>query len=113
MFKKIAFASFDGVFVDQHFGMADMFYIYDINGTESFLSDKRRVVRNDGKCHSDESFAKVYELLKDCDAVFVAKIGQSAANYLIRKNLRVFEISAEIKDVLETAIEENEKEKQK
>ncbi|MDR2427244.1 MAG: hypothetical protein LBD46_08740 [Endomicrobium sp.] len=111
MFKKVAFASLYGTEVDQHFGMADMFYIYEINGDNVVLSEKRRFERNAERCHNDENFAKVYELLKDCDAVFSAKIGQSAAEYMIKKNLRVFEINAKIIEVLDSIIEENKKEK--
>ncbi|MDR1196306.1 MAG: hypothetical protein LBL00_07520 [Endomicrobium sp.] len=111
MFKKVAFASLYGTEVDQHFGMADMFYIYEIDGAKAALLQKRRFERNAHRCHNDENFAKAYELLKDCDAVFTAKIGQSAADYLIKKNLRVFEINAKITQVLDSIIEENNKEK--
>jgi predicted Fe-Mo cluster-binding NifX family protein len=111
MFKKAAFASLYGTEVDQHFVMAELFYIYEIDGDKALLSEKRRFERNDGRCHDDEFFEKAYELLKDCDAVFSAKIGQSAANYLIKKNLRVFEINAKITEVLDSIIKENKKEK--
>jgi predicted Fe-Mo cluster-binding NifX family protein len=110
MLKKVAFASTDGSYVDQHFGMSDMFYVFEISGRSCGAVEKRRHARNSHRCHNDESFEKVYELLKDCDAVFAMKIGQSAANYLIKKNLRVFEISAKIEEVIESIIEENKNE---
>ncbi|MDR3112242.1 MAG: hypothetical protein LBU55_03615 [Elusimicrobiota bacterium] len=107
MFKRVAFASFDGIVVDSHFGMADMFYIYDVIENQSVLFEKRRFARNDSRCHNDENFEKAYQLLRDCDAVFVEKIGQSAANFLIKKNLRVFEINAQIQEILTSIIEDN------
>jgi predicted Fe-Mo cluster-binding NifX family protein len=109
MLKKIAFASTDGIIIDQHFGMADMFYIYEIKDKIFSLIERRRFARSSQRCHNDENFEKAYQTLKDCDAVFSAKIGQSAANYLIKKNIRVFEINAKIEDVLNGVLEDNEK----
>ncbi|MDR2191785.1 MAG: hypothetical protein LBO62_02740 [Endomicrobium sp.] len=110
MLKKIAFASNDGVVIDQHFGMADMFYIYELKDKAFSLIEKRRFARSSQRCHNDENFEKAYQTLKDCGAVFSAKIGQSAANYLIKKNIRVFEINAKIEDVLASVLETDKKE---
>jgi predicted Fe-Mo cluster-binding NifX family protein len=110
MLKKVAFASTDGAYVDQHLGMSDMFYICEIQGGSYGAFEKRRHARNSQRCHNNENFENIYELLKDCDAVFSMKIGQSAADYLIKKNLRVFEIHAKIEDILESIIEENKNE---
>jgi predicted Fe-Mo cluster-binding NifX family protein len=108
MFKKIAFASYDGTAVDSHFGMADMFYIYEINGKNYSLAEKRRYSRSIERCHDESNFEKAYEALKDCDAVFAAKIGQGAADFLIKKNLRVFQIEANIEDILKEIIKDND-----
>jgi predicted Fe-Mo cluster-binding NifX family protein len=110
MFKKAAFASYDGITVDSHFGMADMFYIYEIDGQKYYLAEKRRYSRSTERCHDENNFEKAYAALKDCDAVFAAKIGQSAADFLIKKGLRVFQIESEIKEILEEIIKENKNE---
>jgi len=108
MIKKAAFASTDGIVIDQHFGMSDMFYIYELRGGDFVLSEKRRFARDSGRCHNDEFFEKAYLALKDCDAVFSARIGQSAANYLIKKGMRVFELEAEIEEVLKQLTSDKE-----
>jgi predicted Fe-Mo cluster-binding NifX family protein len=107
MLKKIAFASYEGTAVDSHFGMADMFYIYEISGRNYSLIEKRRYSRGAHRCHDESNFEKAYEALKDCDAVFAAKIGQSAADFLIKKNLRVFQIEAQIEEILKEIIKDN------
>ncbi|AKL98067.1 NifB/NifX family molybdenum-iron cluster-binding protein [Endomicrobium proavitum] len=109
--KKIAFASTDGVYVDEHFGRADMFYIYDILPKPS-LTERRRFARSTERCHDESNFEKAYETLKDCEAVFASKVGQSAAEFLIKKNIRVFQVEEKIEDVLEAIIEENKNEQQ-
>ena len=54
--------------------------------------------------HDTTRFDKIIELLSDCDALLVQKIGPGAAEYLIRKNVRVFEVSGSIDAVLKKFI---------
>jgi predicted Fe-Mo cluster-binding NifX family protein len=111
LLKKIAFASSDGIFINQHFGYADMFYIYEFNESKkNFLFiEKRRFIRDfyNNLGHNIDNLEKVYNLLKDCNGIFINKIGISVSKYLIQKGFRIFEINAKIKDVLEAVIEQN------
>ena len=50
--------------------------------------------------HDTTRFDKIIELLSDCDAVLVERIGEGAAAYLIGKGVRVFEVSGSIDAVL-------------
>jgi predicted Fe-Mo cluster-binding NifX family protein len=73
---KVAIASQEGVAISEHFGHAKSFYIYEcgLNGCE--LLEQREVSHYCLGGHSDKSaMAQILETIADCEAVFVAKIG--------------------------------------
>jgi hypothetical protein len=76
MLKKTTFASCDGTSVVGRLDMSDMFYIYEIYGQNYYLAEKIRYSRSTERCHDESNLEKAYEVLKDCDSVFTAKIGQ-------------------------------------
>ena len=99
---KIALASKNGVDVDEHFGRAAFFRIYELseNGY-SFLESRDAVAAcQHARTHSKTDFDTVIDLLSDCDALLVEKIGEGAAVYLISKGVRVFEVRGNINEVL-------------
>ncbi|TVZ38806.1 putative Fe-Mo cluster-binding NifX family protein [Alteromonadaceae bacterium 2753L.S.0a.02] len=80
---KVAIASKDGISVNLHFGHADTFWIYEITAENFSLLEKREV---DKYCHghtgSQSAMAKILETIKDCQAVFSAKIGDGPTEKL-------------------------------
>ncbi len=106
---KIAVASTDGININEHFGKAIFFRVYEIKDKAFSFVELRDAVAacQHARSHSQTDFDRVIELLSDCDAVFVSKIGEGAAAYLISKGLRVFEVSGEINAVFEKVIEDN------
>jgi predicted Fe-Mo cluster-binding NifX family protein len=103
---RLAVATSDGFTVNEHFGHAKFFRVYDINQSGSDFIEVRDAV---AACqhrlgHDTTRFDKIIELLSDCDALLVQKIGEGAAAYLIAKNVRVFEVSGSIDAVLEKFI---------
>ena len=105
---KVAVASSDGVNINEHFGRAAFFRIYELSENCYDFSELRDAV---AACqhkheHSHTNFDSIIELLKDCDAVLVGKIGEGAAAYVISKGLRVFEVSGSIDGVLSYLINE-------
>ena len=119
MVKRGAFASSDGCVIDSHFGLASAFFVYDIGSPADppVLVEKRRNFRLRGQgvitheaAHHHEELERVANLLSDCDAIFVARIGSAPANFLIRRGFRVFQIEAEIEAVIEAVWSENEEE---
>jgi predicted Fe-Mo cluster-binding NifX family protein len=123
MIKRVAFASSDGNFIDYHFGRANIFFVYDIGSPPidgpmfPALVEKRRCYRIPGQggveqgiAHHREELERVGELLKDCDAIFVAKIGMTPAKFFIEKGIRVFQLEARIDEVIEEIVKENETE---
>lgn len=104
---KIAVASTDGIYIDEHFGRAAFFWIYERTETGYEFVEARDAVavRQHVREHNKSDFDRLIELLSDCEAVFVNRIGQGAADYLIKKGVRVFEASGRIELVFQQALE--------
>jgi predicted Fe-Mo cluster-binding NifX family protein len=105
--------------IDSHFGLTSAFFVYDIGRPPAppVLIEKRRNFRLLGQggitheaAHHHEELERIANLLSDCDAVFVARIGSAPANFLIRRGFRVFQIEAGIEEVIEAIWSENETE---
>ena len=104
--SKVAVATSDGFTVNEHFGHAKFFRVYELgeNG-HTFLEVRDAVTACQHQLgHDTTRFDKIIELLSDCDALLVQKIGEGAAAYLISRNVRVFEVSGAIDAVLEKFI---------
>jgi predicted Fe-Mo cluster-binding NifX family protein len=92
MAKRIALASSDGRIVDTHFGHAESFYVYEIDGASASFVEKRQVSASCSKrSHDESSFDATLTTLSDCSAIVVSVIGYGAAAYLAGKGMRVFE----------------------
>lgn len=73
---KFAVATKDGISINLHFGHATAFWIYEVNSEQCSLIDKREVEHYCHGQHGDQSaMQKILHTIKDCDAVFVAMIG--------------------------------------
>jgi len=98
MNSRIAFAS-TGEYVDQHFGSARYFQVYDIAGNEHHHVETRRP---EAKCRGncEGGFNHLLEILSDCDAVFVGKIGPGAAAFMIAHGKRVFEAAGAVEEII-------------
>lgn len=103
---RLAVATSDGFTVNEHFGHAKFFRVYDINQSGyDFIEVRDAVAACQHRLgHDTTRFDKIIELLSDCDALLVQKIGEGAAAYLIAKNVRVFEVSGSIDAVIEKFI---------
>lgn len=102
---RVAFAS-TGEYIDQHFGSARYFQVYDIEGSEySHIATRQTAAKCQGNCEG--GFEHLLEALHDCDVVFVGKIGQSAAAFMIGHGKRVFEASGEVEEIIAQIIEGN------
>jgi predicted Fe-Mo cluster-binding NifX family protein len=95
---RAAFAS-TGEYIDQHFGSARYFQVYDINGSEhSHVETRKAEAKCQGNCEG--GFDHLLEVLSDCDAVFVSRIGQSAAAFMIGHGKRVFEAAGMVEEII-------------
>ena len=103
---RIAFAS-AGEYVDQHFGSARYFQIYDLadDGNHEHVETRGTEAKCRGNCEG--GFDHILQILNDCDAVFVSKIGQNAAAFMIARGKRVFEASGRLEDIMAQLKKEN------
>ncbi|GHV20164.1 hypothetical protein FACS18949_01330 [Clostridia bacterium] len=101
---RVAVASIDGTYVDQHFGSARYWQVYDLNPGASHAATRATEAKCGGNCEG--GFGHILEALSDCDAVFVRKIGQGAAAFMMEHGKRVFEAEGEVEELLAEFSEE-------
>lgn len=94
---KVAFATTDGINVDEHFGRAGRFMIYEFSRNDYWemeirvFSDEGRDkavegTRGQGDAHDAAVNAKV-ERLADCGIIYITSIGGPSAARLARKGV--------------------------
>jgi nitrogen fixation protein NifX len=94
---KVAFATTRGTTVDEHFGRASAFSVWDIGQEGSTFVELRRVAEGDldsevvvtrgmGELH-DEAIASKIEKLADCKIVYFTEIGGPSAAKLVRRGM--------------------------
>lgn len=77
---KIAAASSDGIVVNQHFGHAEKFLIFEVNGSSFDFTEIRTVepvcsLRN----HDNEKLTENLRKIQDCKYLLVSRIGAGAS----------------------------------
>jgi Radical SAM superfamily./Dinitrogenase iron-molybdenum cofactor. len=113
---RFAVCSKDGLLVNQHFGHAERFYIYDYqNGKPKFIEERPVEKYCNGPDYEEEE--KLLEMIKtidDCDAVVCMRIGAHPTKILEEKGIRVATVFNRIEDSLrETALKLESAEPQK
>lgn len=100
----IAVASKSGKEIDQHFGHAERFLIYDVEGSEAKLVDEKKV---DRYCSYDADhplraplLEKIADALTGCRAVACAQIGQTPLMEMERLGIDVFTMEGPISKAL-------------
>jgi nitrogen fixation protein NifX len=98
---RIAAASTDGKTINEHFGKAASFLIYDIGKEEPVFIEKRSVTPlNCESEHTEENLASNVEALKDCTAIVVVKIGSPVKRIFEINGISVFEKADTIDNAL-------------
>lgn len=82
---RIAFASSDGRVVDQHFGAAERFYLWEI-GPERAEAVGRVLLASDGDEREDKILARA-AALDGCTMVYTTQIGGPAAAKLVGRHI--------------------------
>jgi predicted Fe-Mo cluster-binding NifX family protein len=97
---KVAVASSDGKFVNQHFGKARQFLVVEIKDDGSYEFLERR--ENVPSCNptGESTTADTIELILDVEAVLVSHIGPGAADKLIAHGIQPIIIPMLIDDAL-------------
>ncbi len=89
---KVAVASSDGKYVNQHFGVVQQFLIFEIDdeGEYKFLELRKNIPACEVGGHTDEAMARSVELISDCDAVLASQIGPGAVNALAARGIEAY-----------------------
>jgi Uncharacterized conserved protein len=103
---RVAVASTDGKYVNEHFGRAKQFLVFELNDDGYQFIELRQ---NEPSCHvaqSDEGgHFHTVQLLEDCKAVLVARIGPGAEQYLLQHGLKALIIPDFIDEALKQVSE--------
>lgn len=114
MSYRVALASDDGINVNVHFGFARYYTVVDIDG-DGYKEVERRIVQSEyfdrgcGECGGgnpaadvaiDQKFGAVINTLSDCKAIFASRFGRGAVSYLLRNNIRLFQVLGPIDEIL-------------
>lgn len=106
MAYKVAVASSDGKVINQHFGRATKFLIFEINNDKfKFLEQRDASPFCSNGEHDDNKLLSSVESLADCRAVLVGQIGHGAVEALRDKRIDAFNIHDLIEDALEKLIQ--------
>ena len=82
---KVAFASTDRIHIDEHFGRAREFYLWEIEPEKAEFSGVLQV--DEGFGDVDDRIEARSEALADCALVYVGQIGGPAAARLVAKKI--------------------------
>ncbi len=99
---RVAVASSDGKVVNQHFGHAEQFIIFDVkNGTEYSFIENRKINPpcNFGE-HNQNTLEEAVDRISDCNYVLCYQIGRGAESILEEKGISAYTIG----DYMETAL---------
>jgi nitrogen fixation protein NifX len=89
---KVAFASTDRLRVNQHFGAAEGFAIYEVTPDKATLVGVGEFAEESMDGNEDKLIAKV-DFLEGCAAVYVMAIGASAIKKLMAKGIQPIRIN--------------------
>ncbi len=96
---KIAVASTDGKLVDLHFGDANRFLIYNIEGDDAKFHEIREKIPMPLNNHQERWVASI-DLINDCKAVLCNKIGNEPTIELRKLGIKPIELECEVKDAV-------------
>lgn len=89
---RVAFASSDRLRVDQHFGAAEAFAIYEVTTDKATLTGVGEFAEEAMDGNENKLIAKV-DFLAGCDAVYVMAIGGSAIKQLLAKGIQPMRVA--------------------
>ncbi len=100
---KVAVTSKYNKMVDLHYGQADKFHIYEIDGSGiSFLETRETVKYCNGPGCDEREAAKeaAVKTISDCNAVLTMRIGHDAQKHLSEKGFSIFESCVSVEEGL-------------
>ena len=102
----VAAASSDGIVVNNHFGKAGLFYIYEVDdeGNTKCIENRRLTPVCEGGNHDENRLKENLEKLKDCKYILVSRIGNGAAMMAEKFGITPMELPGIIAESIEELI---------
>lgn len=100
---KFAISSKSGVVVDQHFGHATSFYIYEYKeGKVEYIErrDVEKYCNGQEDCGGHQKINTMAKIAEDCDAVIALRIGDEPTKILKLHNIAVFNSCERVEDAV-------------
>ncbi|BDG05805.1 nitrogen fixation protein NifX [Anaeromyxobacter oryzae] len=91
---KIAFTSSTGEAVDQHFGMASAFYVWEVGPDRAELVGKVSAITS--AADEEDRIAARAAAVADCAIVYTVQIGGPAAAKLVSRRIHPMKTQAEV-----------------
>lgn len=100
---RIAVASSDGIVINQHYGRASFFGIYDVlsKNTIQLVENRKVVPVCQGGTHDNNRMRENIAYFLDCKYVLVSRIGQGAATLLEQEGIIPMELPGLIEESVE------------
>ena len=99
----VAFASLDGDMVDQHFGSAQAFYVYDIQADSANLIAKKQfgIEKKDG---NEDKLKPKLRWLAGSDIVYCGSVGGSATRQLVSLGITPIQVKGgpDVEELIES-----------
>lgn len=109
----VAICTKSGISIDEHFGHASSFYVFEVDGSVMELKEVRFVERYcdcsrpKEEFHNEARLERIWDNIKDCDMLFTMKIGEPPREWLEKKGLMIVEVDCPIADLAEKIREVN------
>lgn len=102
---RVAVATSDGIVVNQHFGHARAFHIYDIKEGQA---EKLEIRRSEPACdtgqHDERAVLENLNLISDCQYLLCAKIGTYARLQAEQNGITPLEVPLAVDEALRKAV---------
>ena len=100
---RVAVASNDGKYINQHFGHAQQFLIFDIyeDGNFKFIENRKNSPTCHGGEHVSGALENTFEIIADVELVMVSQIGPGASQFLLSKGIQPLMTPGFIEEELE------------
>lgn len=88
---KVAVVSSDGKVINQHFGNASRFLIFEVDCGEIQFIEDRETTPLCGSAYNgnkNDSLCRIICLIKDCEALLCARIGRKPREELIKNGIK-------------------------
>lgn len=101
--RKVAVASSDGISINEHFGNATEFWIYEVfdNGDYNYL-ERREAPQSDENTAGHGKAMLFAEILQDVEAVLSVQAGKHAEWFLQCKGIKAYALSGKIDAALKS-----------